>query len=952
MESYNHQKIEPKWQEYWEDNGFYKAEDFSKKPKEYILVEFPYPSGAGLHVGHVRSYAALDAVSRKKRMEGHNVLFPIGWDAFGLPTENYAIKNGIHPSAATAKNVANYKNQLKSLGLSFDWSREINTTDPKYYKWTQWIFLKLFEKGLAYQAEIPVNWCPSCKIGLANEEAVGGKCERCGTVAEEKTLKQWMIKITAYADRLIDDLKALDFPEQVKTQQINWIGKSFGTEIDFRTLSGDIIKVFTTRVDTIFGVTALVLAPENPLVKKLVTQENEEKVNKYIKEAKDKTDFEREQAEKEKTGVFTGSYCINPANGKKVPIWIGDYVVAAYGGGAVMTVPAHDYRDFDFAKKYEIGIKPVIVPELGNYKDEIDSMFRTVKEIDGAMEKSGTKVWFIGTMAVIPYYGRIFSKPADVDCGVRQEDFDKAKSIIESLGYQKIADKDHGKFKTASYEKGNVVLEIGTFDRDLGDTSVTFNKIRYRVADPQILGEFYRIKAEKERREGKNDLERAVFLELISGTEKEAFVDYGVLVNSGEFSGLSSQEAIKRITQWLDKNGSGREAVHYKLRDWVFSRQHYWGEPIPIIHCSRCGAVPVPEKELPLELPYVEKYQPTGTGESPLAAISDWVNVKCPKCGGPAKRETDTMPNWAGSNWYYARYCDPNNDESLADKKKLEYWMPVDWYNGGFEHTTLHLLYSRFIYKFLFDIGTAPTAEPYQKRSSHGIVLASDNRKMSKSFGNVVNPDEIVRDYGADSLRFYEMFMGPFDQAIAWDTNGLKGCYKFMARIWSLISNYSSAKKESGVVILKAMNKLSKKVSDDLDSMKFNTIVSSFMEFVNLVQENQNDFGKDAAERLLILLSPFTPHICEELWQQTGHEKSIFEEKWPEADKKYLKDETVTLIIQVNGRVRDKAEVPSDIGENEAKLLVISRENVIKWTQGKEIKKVVFVPSKLINIVI
>lgn len=798
MESYNHQKIEPKWQKYWEENGFYRAEDFSKKPKKYVLVEFPYPSGEGLHVGHVRSYAALDAVSRKKRMEGYNVLFPIGWDAFGLPSENYAIKTGVHPSISTARNIANFIRQLKSLGLSFDWAREINTTDPKYYKWTQWIFLKLFEKGLAYQAEIPVNWCPSCKIGLANEEAVGGKCERCGATVEEKTLKQWMIKITAYADRLIDDLKDLDFPEKIKTQQINWIGKSFGTEIDFKTLSGDVIKVFTTRIDTIFGVTALVLAPEHPLIKKLVTEENEEKVQKYIEEAKKKSDFERELAEKEKTGAFTGSYCINPVNGEKVPIWVGDYVVAAYGGGAVMTVPAHDYRDFDFAQKYGLEIREVI---------------------------SG------------------------------------------------------------------------------GDIS------------------------------------------------SEAFVDYGTLINSGEFSGLSSQNAMKKITFWLEGKSSGRKTIHYKLRDWVFSRQHYWGEPIPIIHCSKCGAVPVNEKDLPLKLPFIEKYQPTGTGESPLAAISEWVNTKCPKCGGPARRETDTMPNWAGSNWYYMRYCDPDNDKELADKKKLKYWMPVDWYNGGFEHTTLHLLYSRFIYKFLFDIGAAPASEPYQKRTSHGIVLASDNRKMSKSFGNVVNPDEIVKDYGADSLRLYEMFMGPFDQAIAWDTNGLKGCYKFLGRIWDLVLNYSSEKHDSGI-ILKAINKLNKKVSDDLESMKFNTIVSSFMEFMNLVQENQKDFSRDTAGRFLILLSPFAPHICEELWQQVGHEKSIFEEKWPEADKKYLKDETITLVVLVNGKVRDKLIVPSDIAENEAKSLVISRENVIKWTQGKEAKKIIFVPGKLINIVI
>jgi len=799
MSGYNPQQIEPKWQKCWEENNLYRAEDFSKKLKKYILIEFPYPSGAGLHVGHARSYVALDAISRKKRMEGFNVLFPIGWDAFGLPSENYAIKTGIHPSISTQKNIENYKRQLKSLGLSFDWSREINTTDPKYYKWTQWIFLKLFERGMAYQAEIPINWCPSCKIGLANEEVVSGSCERCGAQAEKKLLRQWMLKITAYADRLIGDLDKVNFPEKVKSQQINWIGKSYGTEIDFKVeKSNDLIRVFTTRADTLFGVTAIVLSPEHPLAEKMVKEEHRETVERYIAGAKKKSDFERTKLEKEKTGVFTGSYCINPANSEKVPVWVGDYVVASYGGGAVMVVPAHDKRDYDFAKKYDLEIREVV---------------------------SG------------------------------------------------------------------------------GDVS------------------------------------------------KDAFVDYGILINSGEFNGLTSQKAIKKINKWLKGNDLGREIVQYKLRDWVFSRQHYWGEPIPIIHCEKCGQVPVPEKDLPIELPYIEKYQPTGTGESPLSVISDWVNVKCPKCQGPARRETDTMPNWAGSNWYFMRYCDPDNDKDLADKKKLEYWLPVDWYNGGFEHTTLHLLYSRFIYKFLFDVGVAPTPEPYQRRTSHGIVLAEDGRKMSKSFGNVINPDDIVKEFGADTLRLYEMFMGPFGQTIAWSADGVKGVYRFLQKVWKLVLESDSAQKSSPKII-SALHKLNKKIDEDLESTKFNTIIAAFMEFINFCREHRKELGKDVIEKALILLSPFVPHITEELWQILGHKDSISREKWPEYDSELIKDETVDLIIQINGKMRDKIEIISDISEEEAKVVALSQEKIKNWVLDKEIKKVIFVPGKLINIVI
>ncbi len=796
---YEPQKIEPKWQKFWEKKVFYRAEDFSKKPKKYILIEFPYPSGVGLHVGHCRSYSALDAISRKYRMHGYNVMFPIGWDAFGLPTENYAIKTGIHPEKATEQNISNFKRQLKSLGLSFDWSREVNTTDPKYYKWTQWIFLKLFENNLAYQAKIPINWCPSCKIGLANEEVIDGKCERCKAQVTKKELKQWMLKITKYADRLIEDLEKVNFLEKIKVQQIDWIGRSYGVEIDFKIEdSSEIISVFTTRADTIFGSTAIVLAPEHKLVEKIVKKEQLKEVEKYIKQSKNKTEFERTKLEKEKTGVFTGSYCINPINNEKIPVWIGDYVVATYGGGAVMVVPAHDKRDYEFAKKYNLEIREVI--------------------------------------------------------------------------------------------KG-------------GDVS------------------------------------------------KQAFVEYGTLVNSGEFNNLKSKEAIKKITEWFEKRKLGRKQVHYKLRDWVFSRQHYWGEPIPIIHCQKCGAVPVSEKDLPVELPYVEKYEPTETGESPLAVINDWVNVKCPKCKGSAKRETDTMPNWAGSNWYYLRYVDPNNDKEIADKKKIDYWMPVDWYNGGMEHTTLHLLYSRFIYKFLYDIKVVPQPEPYQKRTSHGIVLAEDGRKMSKSFGNVINPDDIVKEYGADTLRVYEMFIGPFEQAISWNSKGVKGVNRFLNKVWKLVLQCFKNEKSNREAV-KEIHKLNRKVETDMEKMKFNTAIAAFMEFINFGFKNKDDIGKDVVERMLLLLAPFAPHITEELWKEIGNKDSIHNQSWPKYDEKLAKEKTITLIIQINGRVRDKIKVEANVSEDEARDLTLNREKVKKRILGKGIKKIIFVPGKLINIVI
>jgi len=833
--------IEKKWQKIWGKLNLYQAKDFSQKKKQYILVEFPFLSGEGLHVGHVRSYSALDAVVRKKRMDGYNVLYPIGWDAFGLPTENYAIKTGIHPIEITKRNIKLFKRQLKGLGLSFDWSREINTSDPKYYRWTQWIFLKLFEKGLAYQAKMPINWCPKCKIGLANEEVIAGRCERCGAETERRERKQWMLKITAYAERLLNDLEKVDYLEKIKAQQINWIGKSEGTMVKFKIQGKELendefIEVFTTRVDTIFGVTALVLAPEHELVNKITTEEQRMEVANYIKASKKKSEFERTSLEKEKTGVFTGFYAFNPINNEKIPIWVGDYVIPSYGGGAVMVVPAHDKRDYQFAQKYGLEIREVV--------------------------------------------------------------------------------------------KG-------------GDIS------------------------------------------------KEVFVDYGVLVNSGQFNGLKSERAIEKITQWLEKNRLGRRAVNYKLRDWIFSRQHYWGEPIPLVFCQNCavkiknkkekiknskfnkgellnpGWIAVPEKDLPVKLPYVKKYQPTDTGESPLAVIKKWINTKCPKCGGPAKRETDTMPNWAGSNWYYLAYIMRGNSKfEIRNSKLYEYWLPIDLYNGGMEHTTLHLLYSRFWHKFLYDIGIVPTDEPYLKRRSHGMVLAADSRKMSKSLGNVVNPDEVIKQYGADSVRLYEMFMGPYDEAINWSTEGLEGCHRFLKRVWALFNNKQKISSKTSQELVQKLHYTIKKVGDDLENMKFNTAISSMMEFVNLWQGGKNILSKRDAENFLKILAPFAPHIAEELYQIGSSRrggpgnlrkfvfKSIFQEKWPKYDPALIKEKEIVLVVQINGRLRDKVKIEADLPREEVEKIILEREKIKKYLTNQKIRKIIFIPNKLINLVI
>ena len=797
---YDYPRIEKKWQSKWDEAHAFEAKQDFTLPKYFALVEFPYPSGQGLHVGHPRPYTALDIVSRKKRMQGYNVLFPMGWDAFGLPTENYAIKNKIHPKIVTANNVARFKSQLKALGLSFDWSREINTTDPSYYKWTQWIFLQLFKSGLAYKKEMAVNFCTSCKVVLANEEVVGGVCERCGAPVIRKVKSQWMLKITEYAEKLIDGLADLDFIERVKAQQINWIGRSTGAEIVFSTTVGDELKVYTTRCDTLFGATYMVIAPEHDFVEKhkgAIT--NIDEVEAYKTAASKKSDFERTELVKEKTGVeLKGLKAINPANGKEIPIFVSDYVLAGYGTGAIMAVPAHDERDWDFAKKFNL---PIIEVVAG----------------------------------------------------------------------------------------GNV--------------------------------------------------EEAAFTD----------VDSGVLVNSGFLTGLEVENAKAKMIEFLEEKGIGRGKVNYKLRDWVFSRQRYWGEPIPVINCPECGWVAVPEDQLPLELPDVESYEPTENGESPLSLMTDWVKCKCPKCGADAERETDTMPQWAGSSWYFLRYCDPNNNEAFASKEALDYWMPVDWYNGGMEHTTLHLLYSRFWAKFLYDIEKVSCPEPYAKRTSHGMILGENGEKMSKSRGNVVNPDDIVRDYGADTMRLYEMFIGDFEQAAPWNPQSIKGCKRFLERFYNLLEiaegNGSTPKLE------KHIHKLIKKVEGDIDSMKFNTAIAAMMACINTIYEI-GKITKDELSTLCKLLAPFAPHLAEEVYSELGNEGLVSLAAWPEYDESKTVDDSIEMPIQINGKVKSVISVPVNASKDEILAMAKSDEKVAQAIDGKALIKEIVIPGKIINIVV
>ncbi len=800
-EKYDHKRIEKKWQDRWEEAGVYHASNDFTKPKYYALVEFPYPSGQGLHVGHPRPYTALDIVARKRRMQGYNVLYPIGWDAFGLPTENYAIKNHVHPAEVTKKNIARFKQQIRSLGISFDWSREINTTDPDYYKWTQWIFLQLFKHGLAYKKEMSVNWCTSCKCVLANEEVVEGVCERCGSPVVHKIKSQWMLKITAYADRLINDLDLVEYPERVKAQQKNWIGRSTGAEVDFTATTGDKLTVFTTRPDTLYGVTYMVLSPEHALLGKWKDQiKNWDEVQAYQEAAARKSDFERTEVAKDKTGVrLDGVAAVNPVNGKEIPVFISDYVLTTYGTGAIMAVPGHDTRDWEFAKKFNLPIIEVV-------------------------------------------------------------------------------------------QGGNV--------------------------------------------------------------EEAAFTDCatGVLVNSGILNGLTVEEAKKKILAYLEEKGIGRSKVNFKLRDWVFSRQRYWGEPIPIVHCDKCGYVPLPESELPLRLPNVKSYEPTDNGESPLAHMTDWVNTTCPHCGGPAKRETDTMPQWAGSSWYFLRYMDPHNSDALASKEAMAYWSPVDWYNGGMEHTTLHLLYSRFWHKFLYDIGMVPTVEPYAKRTSHGMILGENGEKMSKSRGNVVNPDDVVNEFGADTMRLYEMFIGDFEKAAPWNPASIRGCRRFVERFW----NFQNILTEGGLrkELETSFHKTIKKVGEDIENLKFNTAIAALMSLMNEIYDT-GSITKEELRLFALLLDPFAPHVVDELWETVGYGNGMAcQQTWPAYDEAKCRDNTVEIAVQVNGKVRARIQIAADSSKEDILAAAKAEEKIAAELDGKQIVKEICVPGKLVNIVV
>ena len=805
MSKYDFTAIEAKWQRYWAEHDTFHAEDDYTKPKFYALVEFPYPSGQGLHIGHPRPYTAMDVVSRKRRMEGYNVLFPMGWDAFGLPTENYAIKHKIHPAIVTANNVARFKSQLQALGMSFDWDREINTTDPNYFHWTQWIFLQMFKKGLAYKKETAVNWCTSCKVVLANEEVVGGVCERCGGEVVQKVKSQWMLKITEYAQRLLDDLDEVDYLEKIKTAQRNWIGRSTGAEVDFQTTAGDALKIYTTRPDTLFGATYMVISPEHPLIEKWADKlENMDEIRAYQEKAARKSDFERTEMAKEKTGVcLKGVRGINPVNDKEIPIFVSDYVLMSYGTGAIMAVPAHDTRDYEFAKVFDLPIIEVV--------------------------------------------------------------------------------------------KG-------------GDVT------------------------------------------------KEAFTDCatGTMVNSGFLDGMSVEDAKVKIKSWLEATGKGKSKVNYKLRDWVFSRQRYWGEPIPVVYCDKCGWVGLPESELPLTLPDVESYMPTDTGESPLSTLESFINTTCPKCGGPAKRETDTMPQWAGSSWYYLRYCDPKNPNGIASKEALNYWMPVDWYNGGMEHTTLHLLYSRFWHKFLYDIGVVNTKEPYKRRTSHGMILGEDPdhpgkfTKMSKSKGNVINPDDVVKEYGADTLRLYEMFVGDFEKAAPWSTSSIRGCKRFLDRIWALQDNLidGDTYRES---LVRKMHQTIQKVSNDIETLKFNTAIAAMMELLNEITAT-GSINKAEFRTLLILLNPFAPHITEELYE-TYCGGILHEQSWPTYDEELCKEDTIEIVVQINGKVRCKMDIAVGAEKDAVLEQALAEPKIAEAVAGKQLVKQIYVPNKLVNFV-
>jgi len=938
MNQYDHKKIEPKWQKKWEKEKLHKADDKSKKKKYYCLVEFPYPSGEGLHAGHVRSYTAMDIIARKRRAEGYNVLYPIGWDAFGLPTENYAIKTKTPPKAVTKKNTDTFRRQLKSLGLSFDWSREINTTDPAYYKWTQWIFLQLFKHGLAYKKKTSINWCLSCKIGLANEEVIDGECERCGGPTEKREKDQWMLAITKYADRLHDDLDGVDYLEKIKIQQRNWIGKSEGAVIKFQIPdSGFQIEVFTTRPDTLFGATYMVLAPDHELVVALKNQiKNWDEIVRYAAQTGKKTEIERTVEGKEKTGVkLEGVFAVNPANREKIPVFIADYVLKEYGTGAIMAVPAHDQRDFEFAKKFGVPMKTVIEPVTGEERPNEEKRKSIVALIKNP--KNG-KILSLNWGEKLG--GRLF-----IGGGLEEKESPEAaaiREIKEETGYTDIrlvavSEKIHHHYFAHAKGVARNIEAVGLYFELTGDNRVPVSHEQSEKGNFKIEW----VSEEEAGRSVTDQLHAYVFQKFILN---RAYAGTGVMVNSGKLSGFSSEEAKKKITEFV----GGKFKTTYKLRDWVFSRQRYWGEPIPLIYCEKDGWVPVPEKDLPVRLPEIKAYTPTDTGESPLSKAKAWVNVKCPKCKGKAVRETDTMPNWAGSSWYYLRYIDPKNKKVLADRKKLDYFMPVDWYNGGMEHTTLHVLYSRFWHKFLFDIGAVPGKEPYAKRTSHGMILAEGGEKMSKSKGNVVNPDNIVKTFGADTLRLYEMFIGPFDQAVAWSGESIIGPRRFLERVWKMKEKIGkTGDGESARQVEKAV----KKISDDIEAMRFNTAVSELMIVSNALDKSPS-VSRQVYEKFLRILAPFAPHFADEIWAILGNKKSIHGEPWPKHDAAAFTEVTLTIMVQVNGKVRGKFTVPAETPEEKIKEMALSLPDTAKWVSGGEPKRVIYVKGRLVSIVV
>jgi leucyl-tRNA synthetase len=963
MKTYDHKKIEKKWQKEWARKGLYKTNDKALRQAQgkcYTLDMFPYPSGEGLHVGHPKGYIATDIYSRYKRMRGMHILHPMGWDAFGLPAENYAIKNKVHPEVAVKKNIKRFKEQLGKIGFNYDWSREINTTDPEYYKWTQWIFLKMFEAGLAYESYEPINWCPSCQTGLANEDLDEGRCERCGSVVEKKPMRQWMLKITNYADRLLEDLNTLEWPEHIKQLQREWIGRSEGAEIEFKVKDlPHSITVFTTRADTLYGVTYVVLAPEHPIIKNLqFSISNFQEVEKYVREAKTKTEIERTAEGKEKTGVrLAGVFAIHPLTGEELPVWVADYVLGNYGTGAVMAVPAHDERDYQFAKRYELPIRQVVAPlfEITEGQDAVRHDKQTVKR---KTVYCIVKHWKEDKILILDWkkfgwhsfvIGGIEDKENEVEASIRE--------IQEETGYKnikfvrKIGGEVHSNFYAGHKNENRYSLGHTLYFELQNDEKDEISE------DEKAKHEAKWVETDKVG--GYINLANNIFSweEFLHG--EKCFSGNGILMNSGEMDGLDNKSGAESIVLALESQGKGTQKVAYKLRDWVFSRQRYWGEPIPLVHCEKDGVVPVPEKDLPVKLPKVKKYAPTGTGESPLADIAKWVNVKCPKCGGPAKRETNTMPQWAGSSWYYLRYIDPKNKKALVDKKKEEYWSPVDMYVGGAEHATRHLIYARFWHKFLFDIGVAGKKEPFSRLRSVGLILAEDGKKMSKRWGNVVNPDDIVALYGADSLRLYEMFMGPFENAIAWNTESVIGVRRFLEKIWRLKSKVTrsptSGIQEVGLQNIETvLHKTIKKVTEDIEEFKFNTAVSSLMILVNEM-EKSDEIKAESYKLLLQLLAPFAPHIAEELWHgnlpagKAG--KSIHVSSWPSYDASKIKEENIRIAVQVDGRVRGAVTVPAEAAEAEIIALADALPQVKKWINGRTVLRVVYVPNRLINYV-